>query len=74
MAEFDVQLSQTSSRSWQVSNGKSDVRRSFRHRGHALAYARAIAHSHQSDLYIKGPDGKTIRQSRLSLTYPTVLE
>ena len=74
MAEFDVHLAQAANRSWQVSNGKSDARRSFRHRDHALAYARVIAHSHRSDLFIEGLDGKTIRQSRLSLTYPTVLE
>ncbi|MFA9475407.1 MAG: hypothetical protein ACERJ2_12715 [Filomicrobium sp.] len=74
MAKFDVNLGQVASGSWQVTNGKIDARRNFRHKDHALAFARALAHSYQSDLYLLGPDGASCRQSRASLTYPVILE
>ena len=74
MAKFDVQLRQIASGTWQVTDSKIAAGRNFRHKDHALAYARALAHSNQSDLYVLGPDGASCRQSKASLTYPTILE
>lgn len=60
---------------WSVNHGLSaEQMEGFKHKGHAVAYARALSHSLHLDLYVDDKLGYPIEQSAASLTYPVILE
>lgn len=70
----DINVGQISSGSWQVSERAQPLnKRSFKIRSHAIAFGRAQAFSSGSNLYIEGPDGSGLIQTKESLTYPLTL-
>ena len=60
-------------RSVVVGDGFSLPTHTFSHKGHAVAYGRALAFSLGLPLWIYGDDGVMVRQSAASLTYPKQL-
>ena len=57
-------------RSVVVGDGSSLPAYDFAHKGHAVAYARALAFSLGLPLWVYGDDGVMVREPAASLTYP----
>jgi hypothetical protein len=60
-------------RSLVVGDGSSLPTHMFAHKGHAVAYGRALAFSLALPLWVYGDDGAVVRQSSGSLTYPKLI-
>jgi hypothetical protein len=45
----------------------------FRLRSHALAFGRAVAHSSKVELIVHESDGRQVRHSAPTLSYPTLI-
>lgn len=78
MQAINIHVKQMASGSWRVSEGALQSpklpKRTFKIRGHAIAFGRALAFSGGSRLYIHGPDGIGALQTKASLTYPVTLQ
>lgn len=60
---------------WFVACGADrPVLASFRLKGHAEAYARAVAYSRHVEMVVHPVSGGVVRHARASLTYPTILD
>ena len=71
----EINVTRLESGTWYVSQGKSSSHGlAFKSKACAVAYARALACSAHSDLYLPGPGGVKVRQPTESLTYPTALD
>ncbi len=57
-----------------TSDGRLPAIQTFAHKGHAVAFGRALAFSRGLPLWVYGRDGVVVRQSPETLTYPTRLE
>lgn len=78
MPAINIHVTQIASGSWGVSDGAlqspKSLKRMFKIRGHAIAFGRALALASGSGLYIHGPDGIGVLQTKASLSYPVTLQ
>lgn len=72
---MDVHVERIAGGAWCVTAGPAASNLTFRIRDHAVAFAKALAHSRRSDLYLHAADGKSMRrQATSSLTYPLAID
>ena len=70
----DIHVERDESALWQVYGGDQRMSVvSFRCRGYAMAFARAVAFSRHVEMLVHETDGRITRHKRASLTYPISL-
>lgn len=75
MLQEAVRVTRRHETMWRVEDGPSRARGlHFRIKSHAVAYARALSWSSQSQLFIDDEAGTPVRQTRASMTYPVKLD
>lgn len=71
----DIHVLRGSGETWLIKQGEASAAiASYRRRSHAMAFARAFAHSSHSDMIVHGLCGLRTRHGRASLSYPTSLD
>jgi hypothetical protein len=71
----DISIMRITDGSWLEGKGAECLPiRTFKIKGHAIAFGRAVAFSRASRFYIPGSDGIGVLQTKESLTYPVTLE
>lgn len=69
MQSKDINVAQIASGSWVVSEEADRLsKRTFKIKSHAISFGKARAFSNSSRLYVHGPDGIGILQTKESLT------
>jgi hypothetical protein len=72
---IEICVSQAENGSWIVTQRQPHrALKGFRQRGHALAFARAVAFSRHAPLFVQALDGTRTQQRASSLTYPVCLD
>jgi hypothetical protein len=75
MLQEAVRVTRRQEAMWRVEGGLSRAsQQHFRIKSHAVAYARAMSWSSQSQLFIDDDAGIPVRQTRASMTYPVKLD
>lgn len=75
MLQEAVRVTRRQEAMWRVEGGRSRPdQQHFRIKSHAVAYARAMSWSSQSQLFIDDEAGTPVRQTRASMTYPVKLD
>lgn len=63
------------SKVWLVTHGGRPLKPgSFRRRAHAIAFARAVAHSRDAEMVVSDMSGRVTRHAHETLSYPTRLD
>ena len=71
----DVHVVRGPGQLWTVAqDGQIATSAKYRLRGHAVAFARAVAFAAHSDMIVHEPTGCSTRHLRASLSYPTSLD
>ena len=71
----DVEVERDECAVWQVSQGEERMSVvNYRYRGHAMAFARAVAYGCHVEMVVYEADGRILRHQRASLTYPLYLD
>jgi hypothetical protein len=74
METRSITLTQAKDGWWVVGNGRRKLPTiMFLKRSHALAFARALAHSLRESLFVASQAGRLRKQGRETLTYPITL-
>lgn len=74
-AASDIHVVRGQGDGWLVAQGERPVpMASYRHRAHAMAFARAVAFGANSEMVVHEADGRRTRHARASLSYPTALD
>jgi hypothetical protein len=71
----DIHVVRGPGEAWMVAQGGQFLATTnYRLRAHAMAFARAVAHSVHADMIVHDRGGRSTRHTQASLSYPTSLD